>query len=71
MLEEAMTVASAIANPWLIASGLDLRARLLGDLSPGDPRVAADLAEASTIRRLHGLAAPTAVLDPTREASPA
>ena len=56
VLDEAMAIARAVANPCLIAGGLGLRANLLSELAPGDARIGADLCEQEQICRRHGLA---------------
>lgn len=54
-LAEALAIARRIGNPCLIVNALSLRAWLLADLAPGDPRIAADLAERGEICGRHGL----------------
>jgi len=57
VLGEALAVARRIDNPCLIVDALGLRARMLTELAPRDPRIEDDLAERAEICALHGLAA--------------
>jgi len=56
-LGEALDVARRTNSPCLIVDGLGLRARLLEETVPGDPRIAEDLAERDAICGRHGLVA--------------
>lgn len=56
-LAEALDVARRTNSPCLIVDGLGLRARLIEETVPGDPRVAEDLAERDAICGRHGLVA--------------
>jgi tetratricopeptide (TPR) repeat protein len=44
-LDEALAIARRIRNPCLLVDGLGLRARMLAELAPADPRINRDLAE--------------------------
>ncbi|HEX6374418.1 MAG TPA: AAA family ATPase [Allosphingosinicella sp.] len=57
ILGEALARARGIGNPWLTVDALGLRARMLAELAPGDPRIAEDLAERAQLCARHGLAA--------------
>ncbi|MFL6846513.1 MAG: ATP-binding protein [Allosphingosinicella sp.] len=57
VLGEALAVARRIRNPCLTVDALGLRARMLEELAPGDPRIQADLAERAEICARFGLAA--------------
>jgi hypothetical protein len=48
-LERALLIARTISNPWLIVECLGLRARLLAETAPHDPRIAQDIAEQRVI----------------------
>lgn len=61
-LADALDVARRTNSPCLIVDGLGLRARLLEESVPGDPRIAADLAERDAICARHGLVAVPAFL---------
>jgi tetratricopeptide (TPR) repeat protein len=56
-IDRALTVAQAIKNPWLIAECLGLRASLLVEATPDDPRIATDLAEQRSICEGSGVVA--------------
>jgi tetratricopeptide (TPR) repeat protein len=56
VLGEALALARRIHNPCLTIDALGLRARMLEELAPGDPRIAADLAERAEICARYGLA---------------
>jgi tetratricopeptide (TPR) repeat protein len=56
-LDEALRVVREVHNPCLIVDGLGLRARMLAELAPGDPRIAADLAERDSLCERYGLVA--------------
>lgn len=62
-LDEALTIARSINNPCLMVDALGLRARLLTETSPDDPRVARDTAERLSLCRRYGLADWPAALD--------
>jgi class 3 adenylate cyclase/tetratricopeptide (TPR) repeat protein len=66
ILGEALAVARKIHNPCLIVDALGLRARMLAELTPQDPRIAADLAERAEICARYGLAAWPGVMSPSR-----
>lgn len=57
VLGDALARARKVDNPCLIIDALGLRARMLAELMPGDPRIAADLAEQAEICARYGLAA--------------
>ena len=48
-LERALLIARTISNPWLIVECLGLRARLLAETAPHDPRIVQDIAEQRVI----------------------
>ena len=48
-LDHALSIAHAVKNPWLIVQCLDLRALLLAEKAPGDPRIGQDLTEIQAI----------------------
>jgi class 3 adenylate cyclase/tetratricopeptide (TPR) repeat protein len=48
-LNRALSIAQTIKNPWLIAECLGLRAHLLEETTPGDPRIDQDLVEQRAI----------------------
>lgn len=54
-LEHALTIAQAIKNPWLIAECLGLRARLLAESAPDDPRILQDVTEQRAICQQFGM----------------
>lgn len=56
VLGEALAVARRICSPCLIVDALGLRARMLAELAPGDPRIAEDLAERAEICAHYDLA---------------
>ena len=56
-LDHALTIARSIRNPWLIVDCLGLRARLLAESAPDDPRVSQDLDEQREICEHSGVVA--------------
>jgi hypothetical protein len=48
-LDRALAVAQTIKNPWLTVECLGLRARLLAETTPDDPRIDQDLTEMRAI----------------------
>lgn len=52
VLDEALDIASEIANPGLLANGLELSASLRAELDADDPRIAADRLAAAATRDL-------------------
>jgi len=65
-LDEALAVVRAVHNPCLIVDGLGLRARMLAELAPADPQIAADLAERSALCERYGLVAWPDLISPPR-----
>jgi tetratricopeptide (TPR) repeat protein len=55
-LEQALEIARRIDNPWLLADCLGLSAWLLGEIDPGNPRIASDLSEQREICQRYGVA---------------
>jgi tetratricopeptide (TPR) repeat protein len=53
-LEAAIDLARRIDSPVMLAEALGLRARLVVEAAPDDPRIGADLAEQAEIWRRHG-----------------
>jgi class 3 adenylate cyclase/tetratricopeptide (TPR) repeat protein len=49
VLNHALSIARSIKSPWLIVECLGLRTRVLSEKTPGDPRIAEDLAEQRAI----------------------
>jgi hypothetical protein len=70
ILGDALAVARKIHNPCLIVDALGLRARLLAELVPADPRIAADLAERAELCARYGLAAWPDVTSPGCPSTP-
>jgi tetratricopeptide (TPR) repeat protein len=56
-LAEALAIARRTASPCLIVDGLGLRARLLAETAPADPRIDEDLAKRDALCRRHDLVA--------------
>jgi class 3 adenylate cyclase/tetratricopeptide (TPR) repeat protein len=56
-LDRALTIAQTIKNPWLIVECLGLRARLLAEVAPDDPRIHQDLVEQGAICEQFGMVA--------------
>jgi class 3 adenylate cyclase/tetratricopeptide (TPR) repeat protein len=56
-LDRALTIAQTIKNPWLIVECLGLRARLLAEVAPDDPRIDQDLVEQRAICEQFGMVA--------------
>jgi class 3 adenylate cyclase/tetratricopeptide (TPR) repeat protein len=56
-INRALTVAQAINNPWLIVECLGLRACLVVETTPNDPRIPQDLAEQQAICEKSGVVA--------------
>ena len=56
-LDRALAVAQTIKNPWLTVECLGLRARLLAETTPDDPRVDQDLTEMQAICNQSGVVA--------------
>jgi hypothetical protein len=56
-LDDALSIARTIRNPWLIVECLGLRVRLLAEAKPGTARVAEDLAEMHAICDQFGIVA--------------
>lgn len=54
-LEHALSIAQAIRNPWLIAECLGLRARLLMETAPDDPRIPDDISQQRAICEQFGM----------------
>ena len=54
-LEHALDIAQAIKNPWLVAECLGLRARLLAESAPDDPRILRDVTEQRAICQQFGM----------------
>jgi hypothetical protein len=56
-LDRAFTIAQTIKNPWLTVECLGLRARLLAEMAPDDPRSHQDLVEQGAICEQFGMVA--------------
>jgi class 3 adenylate cyclase/tetratricopeptide (TPR) repeat protein len=56
-LDRALSIAQTIKNPWLIVECLGLRARLLAEVTPDDPRIDQDLVEQRAICEQFGMVA--------------
>jgi class 3 adenylate cyclase/tetratricopeptide (TPR) repeat protein len=59
-LDRALAIARTIKNPWLIVECLGLRARVLTEATPDDPRIDQDLTEQRAICEQSGVVAWTA-----------
>jgi tetratricopeptide (TPR) repeat protein len=57
ILDRALSIARTIRNPWLTVECLALRARLLVETTPDDPRLEQDIAEARAICDRSGVVA--------------
>ncbi|MBP7705106.1 MAG: AAA family ATPase [Caulobacter sp.] len=55
-LDEALAIARRVDNPCLLLDGLGLRARLLAETAPDDPRLATDLDERRKVAARYDLA---------------
>jgi len=64
ILGDALALARRVNNPCLIVDALGLRARMLAELAPEDPRIATDLAEQAEICARYGLVAWPGVTPP-------
>lgn len=56
-INRALAIAQTIENPWLIVECLGLRARLLAETAPDDPRIHQDLLEQGAICEQFGMVA--------------